>query len=137
MRDGHPHGGTAEIVALTEEMLRRHPAHPAALHMYIHLMEPTNTPERAEKAADTLMPAAGHMIHMPSHIYQRVGRYADAMRSNQLAIAADENYIAQYQAQGLYPMAYYPHISIFLRLLPRQVAKAKSRLKLPAGPPAG
>lgn len=117
MRDGHPHEGTAEIVALTEEMLRRYPAHPAALHMYIHLMEPTNTPERAEKAADTLMPlmpAAGHMIHMPSHIYQRVGRYADAMRSNQLAIAADENYIAQCQAQGLYPMAYYPHNIDFL-----------------------
>lgn len=117
MRDGQPHEGTAEIVALTEGVLRRHPAHPAALHMQIHLMEPTATPERAEKAADTLlplMPAAGHMIHMPSHIYQRVGRYADAMKSNQLAIAADEDYIAQCQAQGLYPMAYYPHNIHFL-----------------------
>jgi len=117
MRDGQPHEGTIEIVTLTEEVLRRHPAHPAALHMYIHLMEPTNTPERAEKAADTLMPlmpAAGHMIHMPSHIYQRVGRYADAMKSNQLAIAADEDYIAQCQAQGLYPMGYYPHNIHFL-----------------------
>ena len=117
MRDGQPHEGTIEIVTLTEEVLRQHPAHPAALHMYIHLMEPTNTPERAEKAADTLMPlmpAAGHMIHMPSHIYQRVGRYADAMKSNQLAIAADEDYIAQCQAQGLYPMGYYPHNIHFL-----------------------
>jgi tetratricopeptide (TPR) repeat protein len=117
MRDGHPYEGTAEIVALTEEVLRRHPAHPAALHMQIHLLEPTTTPERAEKAADVLlplMPAAGHMIHMPSHIYQRVGRYADAIKSNQLAIAADEDYIAQCQAQGLYPMGYYPHNIHFL-----------------------
>ena len=60
------------------------------------------------------MPAAGHMVHMPSHIYQRVGRYADAMRSNELAIAADENYITQCRAQGLYPMAYYPHNIHFL-----------------------
>ncbi len=117
MRDGHAYEGTAEIVALTEEVLRRHPAHPAALHMQIHLLEPTATPERAEKAADVLlplMPAAGHLIHMPSHIYQRVGRHADAIKSNQLAIAADEDYIAQCQAQGLYPMAYYPHNIHFL-----------------------
>lgn len=117
MPDGHPHAGTAEIVALTEEVLNRHPTHPGALHMYIHLIEPTATPERAEKAADillNLMPAAGHMNHMPSHIYQRVGRYADAIRSNQLAIAADEKYISQNRAQGLYTMAYYPHNIHFL-----------------------
>ena len=90
MPDGRPHEGTAEIVALTERVMRAHPKHPGALHMYIHLIEPTSTPERAEKAADTLltlMPAAGHMVHMPSHIYQRVGRYADAMTSNRLAAA--------------------------------------------------
>lgn len=117
MPDGRPHAGTAEIVALTEEVLNRHPTHPGALHMYIHLIEPTATPERAEKAADillNLMPAAGHMIHMSSHIYQRVGRYADAMESNRLAIAADENYITQSRAQGLYTMAYYPHNIHFL-----------------------
>ncbi len=117
MRDGTPHEGTAEIVTITEEVLTRHPKHPAALHMYIHLMEPTGTPERAEKAADTLltlMPAAGHMVHMSSHIYQRVGRYADSMKSNQLAIAADEDYITQCRAQGIYPMMYYPHNIHFL-----------------------
>ena len=116
-RDGTPHEGTAEIVALTEQVLARNPRHPAALHMYIHLMEATTTPGKAEKAADTLltlMPAAGHMVHMPGHIYQRVGRYADAMKSNELAIAADEDYIAQCQAQGLYPMGYYPHNIHFL-----------------------
>jgi tetratricopeptide (TPR) repeat protein len=117
MRDGAPYEGTAEIVALTGDVLRRHPAHPAALHMQIHLLEPTAMPERAEQAADALlplMPAAGHMIHMPSHIYQRVGRYTDAIKSNELAIAADEDYIAQCQAQGLYPMADYPHNIDFL-----------------------
>lgn len=116
-RDGTPHERTAEIVALTEQVMARNPRHPAALHMYIHLMEGTGTPGKAEKAADTLltlMPAAGHMVHMPGHIYQRVGRYADAMRSNELAIAADEDYIAQCQAQGLYPMGYYPHNIHFL-----------------------
>ena len=116
-RDGTPHEGTAEIVALTEQVLAKNPRHPAALHMYIHLMEATATPAKAEKAADTLltlMPAAGHMVHMPGHIYQRIGRYADAMKSNELAIAADEDYIAQCQAQGLYPMGYYPHNIHFL-----------------------
>jgi tetratricopeptide (TPR) repeat protein len=116
-RDGSPQEGTAEIVALVEQVMARNPKHPGALHMYIHLLESTETPERAERAADTLltlMPSAGHMVHMPGHIYQRVGRYADAMRSNQLAIAADEDYITQCRAQGLYPAAYYPHNIHFL-----------------------
>jgi tetratricopeptide (TPR) repeat protein len=117
MRDGYPLEGTEEIVALTEEVMRRNPKHPGAVHMYIHLIEPTNTPERAEKAADTLltlMPAAGHAVHMPSHIYQRVGRYADSIKSNQLAIAADEEYLAHRHAQGMYPIMYYPHNIHFL-----------------------
>ncbi|MDQ3187025.1 MAG: hypothetical protein M3Q16_11340 [Pseudomonadota bacterium] len=117
MRDGYPLEGTTEIVALTEEVMRRNPKHPGAVHLYIHLIEPTSTPERAEKAADTLltlMPAAGHAVHMPSHIYQRVGRYADAIKSNRLAIAADEDYLAQQHAQGMYPVIYYPHNIHFL-----------------------
>ncbi len=116
-RDGAPHEYTAEIVAITEKVLAANPKHPGATHMYIHLMEGTSTPEKAERAADTLltlMPAAGHMVHMPAHIYQRVGRYADAIKSNQLAIAADEDYITQCRAQGLYPMGYYPHNIHFL-----------------------
>jgi tetratricopeptide (TPR) repeat protein len=116
-RDGAPHARTDDIVRLTEQVLARNPRHPGATHMYIHLMEGTATPEKAEQAADTLltlMPAAGHMVHMPAHIYQRVGRYADAIKSNQLAVAADEDYISQCRAQGLYPMAYYPHNIHFL-----------------------
>jgi tetratricopeptide (TPR) repeat protein len=116
MRDGKPHEGTAEIVALTEDVMKRNPKHPAALHMYIHLME-ANHSAKAEAAADALLPllpAAGHMVHMPGHIYQRVGRYNDAVRSNELAITADESYITQCRAQGLYPMGYYPHNIHFL-----------------------
>lgn len=115
--DGTPHAGTADTVRLVEDVIRRSPNHPGALHLYIHLMEPTRDAARAEPAADrllTLMPAAGHLVHMPGHIYQRVGRYADAVRANELAILADEDYITQCRAQGLYPMGYYPHNIHFL-----------------------
>lgn len=124
MNDGYPLEGTAEIVGVTEEVMRRYPRHPGAVHFYIHLIEPTNMPERAEKAADTLltlMPDAGHAVHMPSHIYLRIGRYADAIKSNQLAIAADKRYFGQRQAQGsesqeqeLYPVIYFTHNMHFL-----------------------
>jgi hypothetical protein len=117
MPDGEPNPGTAETVSLIESVIERDSHHPLALHLYIHLMEPTETPEKAEVASDrllTLMPGAGHMVHMPSHIYQRIGRFADAAKSNELAVAADEDYISQCNAQGLYPMGYYPHNVHFL-----------------------
>ncbi len=115
-RDGQPQDGYAEVIALAEQVIARAPLHPGALHLYIHLMESTR-PEKAVVAADRLlplMPAAGHVVHMPSHIYHRVGRYADAIHSNDLAVAADEDYITQCRAQGMYPMAYYPHNVHFL-----------------------
>jgi len=115
--DGTPYPGTHTIRERIENLIQRSPNHPGALHLYIHLMEPTREAVLAEPAADrllTLMPAAGHLVHMPSHIYQRVGRYADAVRSNELAVLADEDYITQCRAQGLYPMAYYPHNIHFL-----------------------
>jgi tetratricopeptide (TPR) repeat protein len=115
-RDGQPYPGTREIILTLEKVLAANPAHPGANHYYIHAME-SRTPEKAEAAADrllTLMPGAGHMVHMPSHIYQRVGRYADAVASNEAAVKADESYITQCRAQGLYPMAYYPHNIHFL-----------------------
>jgi hypothetical protein len=117
MPDGEPYEGTKEIVSAVESVLERNPNHPLALHLYIHLMEPTETPEKAEAASDrllNLMPGAGHMVHMPSHIYQRIGRYEDAAKSNELAVLADEDYITQCNAQGLYPMGYYPHNVHFL-----------------------
>jgi tetratricopeptide (TPR) repeat protein len=93
-------------------VIAANPQHPGALHYWIHLWEPTDTPERAEAEADrliTLMPGAGHIVHMPAHIYMRVGRHLDVVKSNQLAAQADEDYIAQCRAQGLYPLGYYPH----------------------------
>ncbi|MGH8188022.1 MAG: hypothetical protein ACREUC_15790, partial [Steroidobacteraceae bacterium] len=116
-RSGQPYEPTHEIVASLDKVLSRNPDHPGALHYWIHLWEASNTPERAEAAADRLLPlapAAGHLVHMPGHIYQRVGRYSDAAKVNQLAIVADEDYITQCRAQGLYPLAYYPHNTHFL-----------------------
>jgi tetratricopeptide (TPR) repeat protein len=111
-RDGEPYEETNEIVATLEQVLAKSQNHPGALHYWVHVWEPTDTPERAEAEADRLLPAmpgVGHMVHMPAHIYQRVGRHADVVKSNQMAVAADEDYIAQCKAQGIYPLAYYPH----------------------------
>ncbi len=116
-RDGRPYDQTHDIIGALDRVLAKNPDHPGALHYWIHLWEASNTPEKAEAAADRLLPlapAAGHLVHMPGHIYQRVGRYADAMKANQLAIAADEDYITQCRAQGLYPLGYYPHNIHFL-----------------------
>jgi len=93
--DGQPGPETPEIVAVLEEALRRWPEHTGANHFYIHAMEGSIFPERALPSAhrlETLAPAAGHLVHMPSHIYMRVGDYAAAVRSNQQAIGADRNY---------------------------------------------
>ena len=111
-RDGQPYAETSEIQSALQHVLDKHRNHPGALHYWIHLWEPTDTPERAEAEADRLlplMPGAGHIVHMPAHIYMRVGRHADVVRSNQMAVKADEDYIAQCRAQGMYPLAYYPH----------------------------
>jgi tetratricopeptide (TPR) repeat protein len=112
-----PRGHGAEIDSALESVMKQEPLHPGALHLYIHAVEASNTPERAEAAADKLeplMPAAGHIVHMPSHIYYRVGRYADAVKVNMLAAAADEKYIATTHAQGFYPLGYYSHNIHFL-----------------------
>jgi tetratricopeptide (TPR) repeat protein len=115
-RDYRPYPETAEVIATLEDVLKRNPRHPGANHYYIHTME-LPYPERAEAAADRLtglMPGAGHMVHMPAHIYQRVGRYADSSAANERAILADEDYITQCRAQGMYPLTYYPHNLHFL-----------------------
>ncbi|HEY9217134.1 MAG TPA: hypothetical protein VIO94_03735, partial [Phenylobacterium sp.] len=112
-----PKGHGGQIVATLEKVLKANPDHPGALHLYIHAVEASTTPERAEAAADrllVLMPGAGHIVHMPSHIYYRVGRYADSIRVNEQAAQADEAYIAACRAQGFYPAAYYGHNIHFL-----------------------
>ncbi|MCI0517497.1 MAG: hypothetical protein L0Y45_06675 [Woeseiaceae bacterium] len=107
----------AEAIAALETVLGRSPQHPMAIHLYIHAVEASSSPQRAEGPADvlaTLVPGAGHLVHMPSHIYWRVGRYNDASEANIRAAAVDEAYIAACNAQGFYPAAYYPHNIHFL-----------------------
>jgi tetratricopeptide (TPR) repeat protein len=111
MRDMRPYPETLEIQRVLESVLERNPNHPGAIHFYIHTVE-FGRPWLAEAAAERLLalaPGAGHLVHMPSHIFRRLGRYADASMSNEHAIAADEDYITQCHAQGIYPLAYYPH----------------------------
>ena len=109
-----PKGHGAEIVATLERALALDPDHPAALHLYIHAVEASADPARAEAAADRLRGrahGAGHLTHMPAHIYTRVGRYADAIAVNRDAIAADEAFLAAAgpAASPLYRFGYYPH----------------------------
>jgi pimeloyl-ACP methyl ester carboxylesterase len=116
-KDGAAKPETALVLDALERVIARQPDHAGALHYHIHLLEASADPDRAAASADrlgSLMPAAGHMVHMPAHIYIRVGRYADAAEANVRAIAADEDYLAQCQAQGLYPVSYYPHNLHFL-----------------------
>jgi tetratricopeptide (TPR) repeat protein len=109
--DGAPRLETTKILALLEAAIKRNGSHPGALHYYIHIVEAAH-PERGVAAADALrglMPGAGHLVHMPSHIYMRVGRYAESFEANRLASEADAGYISQCRAQGIYPLNYYPH----------------------------
>jgi tetratricopeptide (TPR) repeat protein len=115
--DSKPHPGIPEAREALEKTIRAYPRHPGARHFYIHLMEASNEVDLAVPSADVLgglVPGAGHLVHMPAHVYIRVGRYADAVAANIHAIAADEDYISQCRAQGIYPAGYYPHNIHFL-----------------------
>ena len=115
-RDKQPYPETREVLRVLQSVLQRNPNHPGAIHLYIHTTEYAR-PELAEAGAERLRelaPGAGHLVHMPSHIFRRIGRYDDASKSNEDAIAADEDYITQCRAQGVYPLAYYPHNIHFL-----------------------
>ena len=111
-QDGQPNPGTLEAVATLEALLAKHPDHPGANHFYIHAVEASNHPERALAAArrlETMVPGAGHLVHMPSHIYARTGQYREALEQNRKAVAVDEKYIAEQSPQGAYPLMYYNH----------------------------
>jgi tetratricopeptide (TPR) repeat protein len=115
--NGDPKPATREMIATLERVLAATPNHPGANHLYIHVVEASVNPDRAVAAADRLgplAPGAGHLVHMPSHIYIRVGRYHDAAVANIKAGEADTSYIAQCQAQGVYPLLYHPHNWHFL-----------------------
>lgn len=115
--DGIAKPETSAVIESLDRVLQAEPDHPLALHLYIHALEASNDPSRAETAADrlaNLVPGAGHLVHMPSHIYYRIGRYNDAALANQRAADVDEAYIAACNAQGFYPALYYPHNIHFL-----------------------
>lgn len=117
VEDGSPRPETERLVAALERVLARNPGHAGAAHLYIHAMEDSPAPEAAEAAADTLRDLniqIGHMIHMPSHIYARIGRWHDASVANQAAVAADETYLSAYDVEGLVPILYHPHNNHFL-----------------------
>jgi tetratricopeptide (TPR) repeat protein len=107
-----PKGRTEEIIGLLERVLARSPDHPGAIHYYIHIVEASGDPKRALPYAQRLgrvMPGAGHLVHMPFHIFFRAGMFKQAVESNRQAVAADEAFIARSTPVGIYPEAYYPH----------------------------
>ncbi|MCU1240280.1 MAG: Tetratricopeptide repeat protein [Candidatus Acidoferrum typicum] len=117
--DGSPEEGTEEIVATLESVIRREPNHLGAIHYYIHAVEASRSPERALAGANRLAqlaPAAGHIVHMPAHIYIRTGDYEAAVKTNQKAAQADQAYLAASKAQGIYPMMYYSHNLHFIAM---------------------
>jgi tetratricopeptide (TPR) repeat protein len=116
-RDRTPKPETEEVLAALRFVSSRNPDHPGANHFHIHAVEAGPNPELGLPAADRLLdyaPAAGHLVHMPAHIYMRVGQYADAVVANERAVRADRDYIRHCRAQGFYPGAYYPHNMHFL-----------------------
>ena len=115
--DGEAKPDTQAVIASLEAVMAADPNHPLALHLYIHALEASSNAAKAEAAADrlaNLVPGSGHLVHMPSHIYFRVGRYQDSALANIRAAEVDEAYIAQCNAQGFYPALYYPHNIHFL-----------------------
>lgn len=111
-QDGTPEAGTEEIVSTLESVMKRDPNHLGAIHYYIHAVEASNNPDRALAGANklaSLAPGAGHIVHMPAHIYIRTGDYGSAIKTNEEAAEVDRAYIKATGAQGIYPMMYYSH----------------------------
>ncbi|HEY0678026.1 MAG TPA: hypothetical protein VGD17_07060 [Chitinophagaceae bacterium] len=117
LKDGSAQPWTPAIVKVLEDLLQKWPQHPGANHMYIHAVEASRQADKALPSADRLrdmMPAAGHLVHMPSHIYIRTGHYHEGVIANEKASAADSNYITQCKVQGSYALMLYPHNVHFL-----------------------
>ncbi len=116
-KEGAPKSWTPEIVSTIEAGLQKWPKHPGLNHFYIHTVEASQEAGRATASADLLrelVPGAGHLVHMPAHIYIRTGRYHEAVLANEKAVQADSGYLTQCHAQGMYPVAYVPHNHHFL-----------------------
>ena len=116
-KNGKAQPWTAKPVEIINRVVTDYPSHPGANHLNIHILEASPDPDAAVASADRLVdlvPGAGHLVHMPSHIYIRVGRYIDGVAANERAVKTDEEYIAQCKVQGVYPLFYYPHNYHFL-----------------------
>ena len=117
--DGTPEAGTEEIVSTLESVMKRDPNHLGAIHYYIHAVEASSSPERALAGANklaALAPGAGHIVHMPAHVYIRTGDYEAAVKTNEKAAEVDRAYIKAAGAQGIYPMMYYSHNLHFIAM---------------------
>jgi len=130
--DGKPRANTPQILAQLERVLVSNPRHPGANHFYIHAVEAAQ-PERAVAAAERLasiMPGAGHVVHMPGHIYIRVGRYLDAISANEHAVHADEVYIRDNRPKnGIYTLGYYPHNYDFLAFAASMIGRSRQTME--------
>ncbi len=117
-KEGNPESWTPEILGVLDGVLARHPGHPGANHLYIHAIEASHTPEKglasARRLGAGLVPGAGHLVHMPSHIYIRTGNYHEGSVANREAVKVDSSYITACRAQGAYPLIYHPHNYHFL-----------------------
>jgi tetratricopeptide (TPR) repeat protein len=117
LKDGTPQPWTGEILSTLERVLEKDPEHMGANHLYIHSVEASKNPGKGIPSAERLAyvaPGAGHLVHMPAHIYIRTGNYHQGSLANKMAIKSDEEYLSQCFQQGLYPLAYYPHNYHFL-----------------------
>jgi tetratricopeptide (TPR) repeat protein len=126
-----PKGRGADIVGALETVLKRNPSHPGAIHLYIHAVEASTNPEKAlphAKRLAALMPGAGHVVHMPAHIYYRVGLYRDSLTANQRAIQVDEDYFRTSPSDPMYKAAYYPHNIHFVMVSAQMGGDAKTAI---------
>jgi tetratricopeptide (TPR) repeat protein len=117
LKDGTEQPWTPELLAVLESVVERNPDHHGANHLYIHAVEASKNPHRGLPSADKLRflaPGAGHLVHMPAHIYIRTGKYHEGSLANIRAVKSDEEYINQCNQQGFYPLSYYPHNYHFL-----------------------
>jgi tetratricopeptide (TPR) repeat protein len=131
-KDGTIQPWTPEIIDVLENCLKIDPNHIGANHFYIHAMEMSDHAESAVASADllrNLVPGSGHLVHMPSHTYIRMGRYHDGVVANQQAVLVDSLYVDACHAQGVYPLAYYPHNAHFMAACAMLSGESKTAMK--------
>ncbi len=131
-KTGAPKSWTPEIINTIDSALKIDPNQLGANHLHIHAVEASPNPQRAEESADRLRelaPDSGHLLHMPAHIYMRIGRYEDAAKVNEHAIINDESYKSQKNPKGIYPLAYMPHNRHFLWIAAANIGQSKRAIQ--------